>query len=689
MEARTASALAVFAISLAPLPALLQSAEAGRGGPLEITGTKELEGLALAGEDTCIVAGANLTIYGPLSLSGNARLFIKDSMVTVAPGELCPNASAVSILGNSTLSVQNSTLRFRAPSGPESVPYLISDDLSSASIVDSTLVGESGSVTPEAMELLKPAGCYMLTGNSRWVVKRSHLHGELNFSGPGGERTSWWYWCTLQSRAEMVLEDVHGSLNDPMNSLLKPISGRLSASNCTLDAQVLCEVVSEVLLDNCTINSEAGVSLRDEASATLVNCRINGRIETGVPSITTAVGTMRTALEMRGCYLSGPFYGMTNATTRAVGSSFGSISMADRSAILLSDSIVSGTLNLGDSSSCTIEESDFANPVLCRESAAVALVNTFALAPTVVFDCSNASLSMENSTIKKLELCTGELTARLERGYVDYACLWENTSLLATLLNSSMTNLSSGRCRVQLVVHNSRIPPTMDPGTAYEVIGLYMVTAEVNGAPAEAEVVALESNVVVARALCEGGACALRLPRTLAGAPLGNYTIRATLLGLSSSVNLESETLAFRWSDREGPEIPLVETLEAPELVVNREVPVRARAEDRGVGLVRGVVLHYSIAGGAWRSSRMVEVGGYYMADLPPARVGSKVEYYVASEDALGNISRIPTRCFVMGQAYISALHIAAAILIFSACLVVARHLVRRKRLRRYLSGGE
>lgn len=612
---------------------------------IELTGEQEIENITLSSFSRMIIRDANVTVNGVITISEYGTLFIINSTVVVNPPDIDEDTSVISLTDLASIRIYESNITVNSCPNPTSVPFIITDDESSFTIMDS----EFTAVLPSITEMItKIEGSIVPVGKSIWTISNSRINAVAGFTGGwfcfglvGGTMNV--FGSTFYTESHFV--DLFAHSFGTMRIVDSNIIGRTMFEGTSVG-----EIINSSLLPEP--NGFTSLGVIDSTQCTIINSTFNGLVGLNDKSVVEVYNS--TFDENRGIRMA------KNA----------SLTLVDCSIPPHCDLLQNATLSVYRSSDIEIHILDlsfigvYSNCTVGIRDSSVAYLN--------VNEYDNVFISIKNSTIEKLSTYDyAGIFGDMDGSSVENLSLGADNVLNLTLQKTSIIkNLFSNiNCtfnitliddsKIQDIIRNkdtwhittidSPLLEILIENVSISIMHRLFVKTTLNTNVISSFIEVSNDNGLVASGQSQGGAITfILLYQEIDDS--GTHTIDEYIvsssyfgLGVTESITLDvSKELEISFEDYSPPVISdfkYEKNLWNIENQVTSSMCVEARVMDEDIHEVTNVTIRYSTDDGkTWREISMTNLGNdVYEGIIPEQEAGSTVRFSVVADDVAQN----------------------------------------------------
>ncbi len=649
---------------------------------------------------TLNVENCNLEIRGKLSVMENGRLFIKNSNITISPGPVSPQEIIINFSDSAKIRIEKTNLYTFPQPTLTNISYLLSDDDSEVTIIDSYMNCKLPAVLNMDIELTPPtAGTFILTGNTIWNIYNTKIEGFLRIN-EDDMLIGRWFLFTLQQNAQLYMKNCYGYMNDSSQPFIKPIAGYLKVEDCRVIHGVIdVEVVAEFEAINLTIEE---INLRDQTKSKIIRSNIEDNVDSGsVAIVPSAVGSTtllekpknkpKTVLYAEDTKIGQKIIAQGNSSNELVNCDLGACIIFSDGSVILDRSEVETVAEVKENGSLIIKNSTAYNINVGGNSFVGIYQNPSSHSInklTTGFNCQS-EIVLQETKMNLFEVYGGDqilppygpdyqpdrnrssITIRMFDSNISNLKTEDDSEIYITLKNSEITNFLFKPVKKESVkitildlggIYN--IPePWPEVNLEFDIYHQLSIYAQVNEYPVESRVVIenQQNDLKYTIFTDELGFAKLDLHfqniKNNISILTGDYTVIVDYLGLSDSFTTSAginEELKASWSDNSPPTISNI-IIDSSYHITKRPTRVRATIFDADVKVIANATIFYRYSASTsngwskWFTSSMLEVeNNTFEGEIRDKPDGTSIEFYIVSYDILGNKKVSESRTYLL-----------------------------------------
>jgi len=693
--------------------------------------------LTIRDDATLNVENCELEIKGMLKIKDNGRLFIKNSNLTISPGPVGPQDIIINFSNNAKVRIDNSLIFTNPQPSNTNISYLLSDDSSEVTIINSNMNCKLPAIVNMDIELTPPtAGTFILTGETNWIIQDSIIDGFLkivNFTLLGR-----WFLFTLQQSASLNMKNCVGFMNDNSQPFIKPIAGQLKLEDCRIPQGVIdVEVVAEFEAINLSI---VDLNIRDQTKSRIIRSTISNSCDLGsLAIIPTSTGSTTTVLEdnddkpkatmyMEDTYIGNTYIGQGNSTSIIINSTFQRVSLLADAKIELDNCKVLTSLESKENTTVMIENTSVPN-INIAERCQITIHQNPKIGDIISFTTHfnyHGKIKLRSTNILVMDVFAGDQVPPEEYGSW-YQPDKNVSQVLVEMMDSKIGSLrSEDDADITLILDNSEVSEFIFKNfknelvsiNIYDLNGKYTIpepwpelklqifiyynvgfTTTVNSEPVIAKTIVENTagKKIITSYTNDNGKIYLDLLNreyTKTGIILaGEYSVQFNYLGFEERVVLDpqiNEERAVQWKDKGTPTIDVIK-VDTKYQRTERGSRIKAVITDSEVKVIANATIFYKYKKDSgwseWKTEKMIVVdNNTFEGNLPQMPDGTEVRFYIVTYDVLGNEFKSDQQSYFISNTNLVFFVSVISFILVIIILVSLIYYKRRMKVRKYLN---
>lgn len=694
-----------------------------------IIAPEEYNNLSIQDTAKLTIQNSELEIKGLVRITDNAQLIIKNSILKISPPNLPDDVMVVTICGQASVSIIDSTLITYSQPAPTNVTYLITDDNSNITIENSKVIAYLPSVVHQSVYLTPAtAGVYVITGESTWTVTDSELEGHLSYN-ESDYLTGRWFWITQQRKANVKIINTICTLNEEGQPFFKPISGYMELKNVEITLGMIdAEVIADLKVFNLTVSY---FNVRDQARAVVENSFIKNDIDVGSAAIISPTEGSAQAihtearLDIRNSSIGNAIMVSGNSTVDTFNCEFLSCYINNNATVKLK-STVAHRVTLHNQGQLYIESSSISN-IFTEDQSTATIMNAIGKVKWIRtgYNCFS-SITIINSDIDDFDVWPGDNIGPITTNPVKYGAgykrdlnrsqihlkmvnsaienftIYDDEIIVIELIDSSIINFSIREFKYEdisltFIDVNSNYPIPELPANQDAIIFIqykFELYTMLNDMPVMASIEILDKNneLLIMQSTNDSGRAVFNLNSKIIDnsgtETTENYAYKISYFGISKEYDLTLKASQVQFINLTDLSPPTISDLKFGPTAWNfeKEVKIKAVVKDDDIKLISNVTLFYSTNNGkTWKTKLMHEVEeGQFEAKIPKQEWGTDVEFYILAYDILGNKAESDVKSYSVAEEEINVLVIFIVGMVILILIVIIKAVIQTRKIKKY-----
>jgi hypothetical protein len=678
---------------------------------------------------TLIVENGELEINGTLTVEDNARFFVINSTVTISPPALPDKVIIVNFSDAAIIQIRDSTFITNPQPTHANISYLLSDDSTSVSVSNSTLIARLPTIPTLDINITPPtAGTYILSGETNWNVRNSYLMGNLSHNETGSLNGRW-FWFTLQNKATMKLKNTNLWICDDSQPVIKPVSGLLEIEDCEiLNGVIDAEVVSNLNIWNLTISH---LNIRDQSEAVVRDCLILENLDIGSAATYSPIETGGSEPEAKADIFNTTVVQLVlisgNATARLQNCNLNETSISNNGLAVIQNSSLHRS-KVYDSGELEFEYSSAEQIFIEKESKLTINTPKNNIEWVITKYNCKSMVTIINANIDLLEIYPGDNFGPSSKDPVVYGAGYNRdlniSNVYITLKNSDvntvqtyddeiltfdLSNSKINNFKVYRFKYENASFTIIDKDSLYELPDLqdfeegeiviqyeFGINLLLNNEPVKALIEILDDNknIITSQKTDENGYAVFNLDSQIidksGSKTIENYWYKINYFGFQNEYELKLTKSLVHYINYTDINPPRIMDIEYGPTTWNleKDVKVTVSVDDDGVQSIANVTLYYSKDNGkTWRALSMHEVeNGQYETVIPKQVWGDQVEFYVEAYDILGNKAQTKPKSYTVAEEEFNVLVIILLAIIVITLIGIVKAVFNARKVKKYLN---
>ncbi len=702
-----------------------------------ITEDKVLGNLTIRDDGTVNIENCTFELQGMLKVSGNGRLFIKNSNVTISPGPVGPQDIIITLLDNAKVRIENSTIFTLPQPTPTNRSYLLSDDGSEVIIINSKLNCRLPKIVNLDIEITPPnAGTFVLTGDTDWNIRNCKIEAYLMYED--GMLVGRWFLFTPLGNSKLFMKDSNGFIYDESQPFIKPVGGFVKLENCNIPKGVIdVEVVAEFEAINLSI---VDLNIRDQSKARVINSKISNKIDLGSVAITpSGTGDLdftsndeqpKASLYLENTIIEDTLIVQGNSSSTVINSTMDRCAISSTSNVHLIGCKVRKSIEARDNTSLFIENTSVIdlniahNPILViHQNPNMSAISKI----TTGFNCQS-TITLHSVKVQLFDLFGGDrvlpqdygagyepdknvsrIAINMKESEIKRIKIEDDSEILLTLDNSEIDEFTFTKIKNESVIMtildiNGSYPfPKPWPEVDLEILIYHRISIStlLNSKPISAHILVTDhtGKEIILRFGNDQGQADLDLHYALYSVNgeslIGQYSINLTYLGFSNIFKTtaeKSEYLTVNWNDFTPPKISNIK-VDADFQRTHRGTMITAVIIDPDIKIVANATIFYQYRkSGAsswsdWVSSPMIEIkNNTFVGAIRQLPDGAEVRFYIEAYDIIGNRIESNKHTYTIEDVGSRLIMVVSVLLVIIFILLLFIILKGRAKINKYLN---